>query len=85
MRPDEFPLGSAQSRAAARGVLESRKIDAPRLEVINHIPRPNRDGQRDDTKPYAAPWQKIANGQLMRILYVPTGMTEEEARRAVGT
>jgi len=43
-RPEEFPLGSMESRAAARAVLEQRdKVD---LRLIVDICGPERDGPR---------------------------------------
>lgn len=43
-RPDEFPLGSQESRAAARAMLERR--DRVDLRIIVDIPRPNGDVPR---------------------------------------
>lgn len=41
VRPGEYPLGSAQSRAAARAMLEGRKADELRFEAVSIL-----DGSR---------------------------------------
>jgi len=80
--PGDFPVGSPESRAAARLLLSDRESARDRLEIISSIPRPERNGHRND-KPRATPWTETPDGRLVRFLYVPQGMTEESARKAV--
>ena len=44
-RPEEFPLGSMESRAAARAMLEAQERGVRRVQIIHSIPRPNRTTQ----------------------------------------
>jgi hypothetical protein len=39
-RLEEFPLGSMESRAAARALLEAQERDVRRLQIVDCIPRP---------------------------------------------
>jgi hypothetical protein len=81
LKPGDFPLGSALSRAAARMLLNSQPDSRKRIEVITNVMFPDLNGVLPDkAKPYATPW--IGDDKmLMRILYVPEGMSEEEARK----
>jgi hypothetical protein len=84
-RPGDFPVGSPESRAAARLMLRQRSTESQRIEIITSIQRPAREWSdwTDKTKPYATPWSETTDGRLMRMLYVPSGMTAYEARRIV--
>jgi hypothetical protein len=65
-KPWEFPTGSAESRAAARAIVDSRDRDTFRLRIVNHIPRP----RQDNSRPHIGEWQSMADG-FMRIVFVP--------------
>jgi hypothetical protein len=81
-RPGDFPVGSPESRAAARLMLSDRERERDRLELIHHVPRPERDGHSNE-EPHATPWTETLDGRLMRVLYVPPAMTVDVARRIV--
>jgi len=78
-RPGDFPIGSVSSRAAARRMLMERFQDRQRIEFVTNMRLPH----QDNTKPHATPWSETTDGGLMRMLYVPLGMTADEARRIV--
>ena len=75
------PMGSPKSRAAARMLAQQKRDVRQRLEIVINIPRP----RADNTKPDATPWIGDYNGsgKLVRTLYVPDGMSVEDARRIV--
>jgi hypothetical protein len=77
LRPGGFPLGSAQSRAAARAALESRYAARKRIDVICSIPRHGGNTIRIGS------WIEGADGSLFRLSNLPPGMTMEEAERIV--
>ena len=79
IKPGNFPIGSPQSRAAARLRLEHMNDDRERIQLISFVPRPN----QDNTRPHATPWHECDDGRLFRVLYVPHGMEDSEARRIV--
>ncbi len=79
MNPGDSPLGSIQSRAAARAVLNRAEDESERLEIICHIPRPD----QDNTRPHATPWQPMGEGSLVRWVYVPPGMPTEAAKKVL--
>ena len=76
-KPGEFPIGTIQSRAAARMLLDRARQGRERLVVRHSIPDP----RHDNTKPHATPWGTLTDGRLMRWVYVPPGMAAEEASR----
>ena len=77
MKPADFPLGSPQSRAAARVVLAQRCSSEERREVIL--------GCDYLTAPKATEWVKGDKGSgVGRIVSVPAGMTIVEGLRALG-
>lgn len=69
--PGDFPLGSPESRAAARLRLEQMQDNRRNIEIISHIPRPG----QDNTQPHASPWRQMQDG-LFRILYVPSAVPD---------
>jgi len=77
VRPGGFPLGSTQSRAAARASLESRYAERRRIDVICSIPR------HGGNKIRIGAWIEGADGSLFRLSNIPPGMTMEEAERIV--
>jgi hypothetical protein len=62
-RPEEFPLRSPESRAAALALLEARERGVRRVQIILDVPRPHHEGEPDTS---AGPWYKTADGTLMR-------------------
>jgi hypothetical protein len=79
LKPGEYPLGSAQSRAAARTLLERRRVGRRRIEIISSIPRPGgAEGEICIGDRIERP-----DGTLFRISSIPPGMTIEEAERIV--
>lgn len=78
-RPGDFPPGSPESRAAARLRLEFMNDDRDRIKIVSHIPRPG----VNITRPHATQWAQWDEGKLGRVLYVPHGMEESEARRII--
>ena len=71
-----LPIGSIESRAAARLLLERRRIPGPRFEMIlcDWI-----------TEPSATEWTKEGpDGQWSRILHLPAGRSMEECLRQLG-
>jgi hypothetical protein len=81
LRPGIYPIGSAESRAAARMLAQQRDDQTDRLEVILSGAVCRVSG--DPKQPSATAWMKCANGRLMRGLIVPDGMTVEEAQQRV--
>ena len=78
LKPGEYPLGSPQSRAAARALLERRFAGRRRIDVVSSIPRPGGDGGiRIGT------WIECDDGTLFRLSTIPSGMTIQEAERLV--
>src|SRR5271170_2487688 len=78
MIPAAFPLGSPQSRAAARGLLETRLAGRQRIQVVFSISRPNAQGVIR-----IGDWTEGHDGTLFRTCNIPAGMTFEEAQRIV--
>jgi len=67
-RPEEFPLGSPESRAAARAMLEVQERDVRRVQIILSVARPRREGEPDTI---VGPWYKTDDGTLMRVIRKP--------------
>jgi hypothetical protein len=81
-RPGDFPIGSVESRAAMRLQLSNEGGARSCMDIISHISRPwrgdgpePRDWNKAPRVSLSQPWRD----GLMRILYVPDGMTAEEA------
>jgi hypothetical protein len=58
VKPGDFPLGSAESRAAARALLRNQRASKPRIEIVTNV-------EGFDTR-----WQDFGD-VLMRIRYEP--------------
>jgi hypothetical protein len=89
MKPGDFPIGSPESRAAARMLVANRRDTRRRIEIVSnvHIPWHSEGPAPDpwnDEESHIGPWQDCVDGSLMRIVYIPTGMSEDEARKIVG-
>lgn len=67
VKPGDYPLGSPESRAAARAQLAHRRDSRKRIEVISNICRPGEDNSRVR---FGA-WQDCPDGKLFRMVYVP--------------
>jgi hypothetical protein len=85
-RPEEFPVGSAESRAAARALLQSREkgIRGVQVIILNMSHRPPRESG-DDTKGAVGPWYEGKDGSLIRTVCLPRGADEETKRRLLAT
>jgi len=65
--PGDFPIGSWESRAAARIQLFRRVDSRKRMTIALSLPRPGQDCSRvkfDD-------WRECPDGTLTRLVYVP--------------
>ena len=78
MKPGDFALGSPQSRAAARGLLESLRAGRKRLDIVCSIPRPG-----EDCAIRIGTWMEQPDGSLLRFSNIPAGMTMADAERIV--
>ena len=64
LKPWQFPLASAESRAAARAILENREEDTrPRVELILNVSRPARTRARATTLEQSAFGRTVVKGQ----------------------
>ena len=77
VKPGDYALGSPESRAAARAALERRLAErnSGGITLVTDIPRPSGDGLR------IGEWCEGGDGTLMRVCFLPTGMTMEEAEQ----
>jgi hypothetical protein len=71
--PGEFPLGSPQSRAAARMRLQQLRASRPQVDLLHSVPRPH----RDNGLVHVGEWSELPDGQLMRWTYTPRAAHEE--------
>ena len=72
----DFPVGSRESRAAARMWLRQLNANRSRFQLFHSVPRPN----RSTTEPHATEWCALDDGRLMRLVYVPPGMEKRQLR-----
>lgn len=81
--PEEFPLGSTESRAAARALLERREKGVRRIQMILDMAhRPPR--RFEDSLGAVGPWE-LRDGILWRTILIPRGADEETKRRLLAT
>ena len=66
LRPGDFPLGSALSRAAARLLMKERRDTRKRVTLISNVCRPG----GDENEPHVGPWRDFGD-TLMRMIYLP--------------
>jgi hypothetical protein len=79
MNPGNFPLGSHQSRAAARALLANRRAMFERREVILAC------SASDGSAPHATEWHVNAKEQTAgRVVSIPEGMTLADGLRMLG-
>ena len=71
--PGEFPLGSAQSRAAARMRLQQLKAARPTFQLIHSIPRPG----LDPNVVHVGEWGELEDGRLFRMVYRPQALSPQ--------
>jgi hypothetical protein len=76
LRLGDYALGSPQSRAAARALLERKFAAQKRLEIICSIPRPGVAREINIGR-----WIEGSDGTLFRTSNIPAGMTIQEAER----
>src|SRR5262249_47267015 len=76
LKPWQFPLASAESRAAARAILENREEDTRRrVELILNGSRPARTRARATTLEQSAFGRTVVKGQrrdAVPPVYIPT-------------
>ncbi len=66
--PGDFPIGSLESRAAARILLARRFESCKRRRIIWHIPWEGQDSSRVSF----GEWQEWQDGTLAQWVYVPS-------------
>jgi hypothetical protein len=82
LRPESFPLGSPESRAAARMFAVNWQDTRKRIQLVTNVLLPPERGclgPEDSSKPWIGPWQDCGD-TLMRFVYVPSGMSADEVR-----
>jgi hypothetical protein len=77
-KPGDYAVGTPESRAAARAMLEAKRADRKRVDIVCSIPRP---GAEDAI--HIGKWIENPDGSLFRFSNVPAGMTIAEAERIV--
>jgi hypothetical protein len=81
--PSSFPVGSDESRAAARAMFQERDRGVRRLQIVNDMPRPIR-GEGDKT-PRIGPWTPMEGGGFVRLVNVSPQTNEETIQRILAT
>ena len=66
-QPGNFPIGSLESRSAARLRLIRLNESRERIRFIHNIPEHNADNDRM----HFGAWQDCKNGKLFQMVYVP--------------
>jgi hypothetical protein len=77
MKPGDFPIGSTESRAAARAMLKSRMKGRPTVQMLG------RYVGKDESALIIGPWQPSNNGGFWRGLQVPRGSSKEAINRVL--
>jgi hypothetical protein len=68
----DFPIGSLESRAAARSLLRQRRSKQERLQFFHNVRGPwYGDGPEPPDVPKANPWFEGDDGRLVRLVYIP--------------
>src|SRR5580693_9035406 len=67
MKPENFPIGSLESRAAVRNFLSRRNDGRKRLRIISNIP----SGGQDNSRIRFGGWQEWGEDRLCQMVYVP--------------
>lgn len=76
LKPGDYAVGSPQSRAAARALLERRFAGRIARTIIVDL-------GTDCTEPRIGEWREGADGSRGRVCALPDGMTMQEAERIV--
>ena len=75
LRPGDFPLGSALSRAAARLLVKERRDTRKRVAIVTNVlfPDPTSSNAQKlrEMEPHVGPWQDFSE-TLMRMIYLPS-------------
>jgi hypothetical protein len=82
LRPESFPLGSPESRAAARMFAEHRQDTRKRIQFVTNVRLPPERGflePEDSSKPWIGSSQDCG-ATLMRFVYIPPEMSADEVR-----
>jgi hypothetical protein len=67
-----FPVGSLESRAAARTLLRQKRSQMKRMQFFHSVRGPWRgEGPEPPDVPRANPWTESGDGNLVRVVYVP--------------
>ena len=77
-RPGDYAVGSQQSRAATRALMQRRFAGRIARTIILSA-----ETDSDCKEPRFGEWREGADGTLGRICFLPDGMTMEEAERIV--
>ncbi len=79
--PENFALGSAESRVGARMLVGNRQDTRKRIEFVSHIAGawrgPGPEPPTWNKVPRALSWQECADGRLFRMVYVPIHWEKE--------
>jgi hypothetical protein len=67
MKPEDFPLGSLESRAAARTLLAHKNDSRKRMRIMWSIPSPGEDNSRL----HFGEWHEWEDNTLGQIVYIP--------------
>jgi hypothetical protein len=69
---ESFPIGSLESRAAARVLLGQKRSKLTRVQFFHSVRGPWRgEGPEPPDIPKANPWFEGDDGKLVRVVYVP--------------
>lgn len=72
MKLGDFPIGSLESRAAARVLLVQKRNKQERVQVVLSFRGPRRgEGTQRPDIPAAEPWTVCPDGKLFRVVYIP--------------
>jgi|SRR5580704_2226732 hypothetical protein len=67
MKPQDFPVGSLESRAAVRLQLARRNEGRRRIRLISSIP----SAYQDNSRVHFGDWQEWGEDTLCQMVYVP--------------
>lgn len=82
--PAEFPVGSVESRAAARAQLAEIENRTRKRQIILDMPR--RGGEEGGGGNGVGPWWPDSDGGLVRVIVAPVGeMSKDELQRLLAT
>jgi len=72
MRLEDYSIGSPESRAAARALVQYRRSKQKRVQIVHGVRGPWRgEGDEPPDLPKASPWRENVDGTLFRMVYVP--------------